>query len=48
MIQGVLNVMVPRFLKVLSKDYEKWSMGDDSREAVADKAFKAAIELEQV
>ncbi len=34
-IAGVLKVMVPRFVKILSKDYERWSQGDDSRAAVA-------------
>lgn len=34
-IAGILNVMVPRFVKILSKDYERWSLGDDSRGAVA-------------
>jgi hypothetical protein len=30
-IQQMLNIMVPRFLKQLAKDYEVWSNGDDSR-----------------
>lgn len=34
-IKGVLKVMVPRFVKILAKDYENWSSGDDSRRAVA-------------
>ncbi|EWM24895.1 hypothetical protein Naga_100116g1 [Nannochloropsis gaditana] len=34
-IQGILKVMVPRFVKILAKDYEVWSSGDDSRAAVA-------------
>jgi hypothetical protein len=33
-IQQMLNIMVPRFLKQLAKDYEVWSTGDDSRAPV--------------
>ncbi len=33
-IQQMLNLMVPRFLKQLAKDYEVWSTGDDSRAPV--------------
>lgn len=33
-IQQMLNIMVPRFLKQLAKDYERWSSGDDSRAPV--------------
>ena len=30
-IQGVLNVMVPTFIKVLAKDYQRWATGNDDR-----------------
>ena len=30
-IQGVLNVMVPTFIKVLVKDYQRWATGNDDR-----------------
>lgn len=33
-IQQMLNIMVPRFLKQLAKDFEVWSTGDDSRAPV--------------
>lgn len=29
------HIQVPRFVKILAKDYERWSRGDDSRDAVA-------------
>eukprot|EP00232_Nephroselmis_pyriformis_P004733 CAMPEP_0182908804 /NCGR_PEP_ID=MMETSP0034_2-20130328/35400_1 /TAXON_ID=156128 /ORGANISM="Nephroselmis pyriformis, Strain CCMP717" /LENGTH=279 /DNA_ID=CAMNT_0025045001 /DNA_START=11 /DNA_END=850 /DNA_ORIENTATION=+ len=34
-MQGVINVAVPRFLQQLEADYANWAEGDDSREAVS-------------
>jgi hypothetical protein len=33
-MQGVLNSMVPRFLKQLHADYHLWAAGDTSRKPV--------------
>ena len=33
-LQKTLDVVVPRFLKQLSRDYAIWSAGDDSRQPV--------------
>lgn len=33
-IQAALNVMVPRFLEQLSRDYARWAAGDESRAPV--------------
>eukprot|EP00884_Botryococcus_braunii_P017476 jgi/Botrbrau1/4411/Bobra.0348s0004.1 len=33
-MQGVLNTMVPRFLKQLSLDYHLWASGDNSRKPI--------------
>lgn len=33
-MQGVLNTMVPRFLKQLEQDYQRWAAGDESRTPV--------------
>mmetsp|Transcript_6366 Transcript_6366/g.9313 ORF Transcript_6366/g.9313 Transcript_6366/m.9313 type:complete len:291 (+) Transcript_6366:158-1030(+) len=35
-IQQMLNIIVPRFVKQLAKDYSVWSAGDDSRAPVQD------------
>lgn len=35
-MQTTLNLMVPRFLEQLSKDYQLWAAGDDSRKPVGD------------
>ncbi|GMH41570.1 hypothetical protein BSKO_09480 [Bryopsis sp. KO-2023] len=34
LMQQILNISVPRFLKQLEADYENWAKGDDSRGAV--------------
>lgn len=31
-----LNLMVPRFLEQLQKDYEQWAAGDESRKPVGE------------
>lgn len=33
-LQKTLDVVVPRFLSQLSRDYANWSTGDDSRQPV--------------
>lgn len=33
-MSSVLGTMIPRFLRQLRADYEKWAAGDDSREPV--------------
>lgn len=35
-MQTTLNLMVPRFLEQLSKDYQLWASGDESRKPVGD------------
>jgi hypothetical protein len=35
-MQTTLNLMVPRFLEQLSKDYQLWASGDESRKALED------------
>ncbi|CAN0231977.1 unnamed protein product, partial [Phaeothamnion confervicola] len=34
-LQRVLDIGVPQFLRFLRRDYERWSAGDDSRAPVA-------------
>ena len=36
LLQGILNAMVPSFLKQLEDDYTAWSDGDDSRQALGE------------
>ena len=35
-MQQMLNILVPRFVKQLAKDYEVWTTGDDSRAPVGE------------
>lgn len=35
-LQNVLNLMVPRFLAQLEKDYAQWASGDTSRKPVGE------------
>lgn len=39
-MQQILNVSVPQFLKQLEKDYQNWAKGDDSRGAVGTGEWK--------
>lgn len=34
LMQQIINISVPQFLKQLEKDYGNWAKGDDSRSAV--------------
>eukprot|EP00878_Enallax_costatus_P004107 GHUV01004335.1.p1 GENE.GHUV01004335.1~~GHUV01004335.1.p1 ORF type:complete len:254 (+),score=29.94 GHUV01004335.1:376-1137(+) len=38
-MQTTLNLMVPRFLEQLTKDYQLWAAGDESRKPVGDGAL---------
>ncbi len=38
-MQTTLNIMVPRFLEQLRKDYERWAAGDESRQPLGEEVL---------